>query len=103
MDVRKLCDEIKPTLDKYKDEEYIELEFRLGKFNSSFFDTNIGKENFYSFLNGLQKYTGWEKVVQSKTEVYYREDDNKRLTVDEITGDDTLIIKDKVYTQDFKA
>ena len=50
MDVRKLCDEIKPTLDKYKDEEYIELEFRLGKFNSTFFDTNIGKENFYKFL-----------------------------------------------------
>jgi hypothetical protein len=102
MDVRKLCDEIKPTLDKYKDEEYIELEFRLGKFNSSFFDTNIGKENFYKCLDGLQKYNGWEKVVQSKTEVYYREDDNKRLTVDEITGDDTLIIKNKVYTQDFK-
>ena len=62
MDVRKLCDEIKPTLDKYKDEEYIELEFRLGKFNSSFFDTNIGKENFYKFLDGLQKFNGLGKV-----------------------------------------
>ena len=36
MDVHKICDVIKPIFDKYQNEEFVEMEFRLGKFNGSF-------------------------------------------------------------------
>ena len=36
MDVHKLCDEIKPHFDTYKNDKYVEMEFRLGKFNGTF-------------------------------------------------------------------
>tara|TARA_B000000557_G_C20706773_1_gene414035 strand:- start:256 stop:867 length:612 start_codon:yes stop_codon:yes gene_type:complete len=102
MDVHKLCDEIKPILDKYKNDKYVEMEFRLGKFNGTFFDTNVGKDAFYKFKEGLEIYTGWEKIVNSSCEVYYRNNHNNRLTIDQTTEEDTLICKEKVFTQDFK-
>lgn len=102
MDVHKLCDEIKPILDKYKNDKYVEMEFRLGKFNGTFFDTNVGKDAFYKFKEGLEIYTGWEKIVNSSYEVYYRNNHNNRLTIDQTTEEDTLICKEKVFTQDFK-
>tara|TARA_B100000427_G_C15475266_1_gene580460 strand:+ start:68 stop:679 length:612 start_codon:yes stop_codon:yes gene_type:complete len=102
MDVHKLCDEIKPILDKYKNDKYVEMEFRLGKFNGTFFDTNVGKDAFYKFKEGLEIYTGWEKIVNSSCEVYYRNNHNNRLSIDQTTEEDTLICKEKILTQDFK-
>jgi len=102
MDVHKLCDEIKPHVDTYKNDKYVEMEFRLGKFNGTFFDTNVGKDAFYKFKEGLEIYTGWEKMVHSSCEVFYRNNHNNRLTIDQNTDEETLICKEKVFTQDFK-
>ena len=94
MDVHKLCDAIKPIVDKYKDEENIEMEFRLGRFNGTFFDTNIGDKTYADFIRGFSSYTGWETIEENTYDVYSREDNNIRLTVDNKTGEDTLIKKD---------
>ena len=102
MDFHKICDTIEPILDKYKNEEYIEMEFRLGKFNGTFFDTNIGEKMYISILNGLNKYTGWERIVQSETEVFFREKDNLRITIDESTNEETIIKKEREHVEDFK-
>jgi len=78
------------------------MELRLGKFNGSFFDTNVGKDRFMYFMQGLKKYNGWEKVVSSHTEVFYRESDNLRITVDENSGDQDIITKERVLNKDFQ-
>jgi hypothetical protein len=102
MDVHKICDAIKPIVDKYKDEENIEMEFRLGRFNGLFFDTNVGSKTYVDIIKGLGEYSGWERIVETKSEVYSREDINTRLTVDTVTGEDTLITKERLENIDFK-
>ena len=102
MNVHAICDAVKPLVDKYKDEEYIEMELRLGKFNGTFFDTNVGKETFDKYLAGLYKYNGWESVNNITTEVYHREEDKTRLTIDEKSGDETFIKKERIRVDDFK-
>ena len=102
MDVHKICDAIKPIVDKYKDEENIEMEFRLGRFNGLFFDTNVGSNTYVDIIKGLGEYTGWERIVETKSEVYSREDNNTRLTVDTVTGEETLIKKERLENIDFK-
>ena len=102
MNVHTICDSIKPLVDKYKDEEYIEMELRLGKFNGTFFDTNVGKQTYDKYLAGLYKYTGWESISNVTSEVYHREEDKTRLTIEEKTGDETLVKKERVHVEDFK-
>ena len=102
MDVHKLCDAIKPIVDKYKDEENIEMEFRLGRFNGTFFDTNIGDKTYADFIRGFSSYTGWETIEENTYDVYSREDNNIRLTIDNKTGEETLIKKERLENIDFK-
>ena len=58
MDVHKICDVIKPIFDKYQNEEFVEMEFRLGKFNGSFFDVDVGIQNYNKILQGLKMNSG---------------------------------------------
>ena len=102
MDVHKLCDTIKPIVDKYKDEENIEMEFRLGRFNGTFFDTNIGDKTYANIIRGFSSYSGWEKIEENTYDVYSREDNNIRLTIDNKTGEETLIQKERIENIDFK-
>jgi hypothetical protein len=102
MDVHKLCDKMYPLVLKHKDEPHVELEMRLGKFNGKMFDTNVGKATFDRVMVGLQKYMGWEKVVGTEHEVFYREKDGVRISVDEATGDETIVHKERVKNEDFK-
>jgi hypothetical protein len=102
MNVHKICDAVKPLLDKYQNEEYIEMEFRVGKFNGTFFDTNVGEKNYKSILDGLYKYNGWESINSGTSEVYFRSEDKTRLTIDESTGDETIVRKESVHKEDFK-
>src|SRR6056300_1664190 len=78
MNVHKICDTIEPILNKFKDEEYIEMEFRLGKYN------------------------GWERIETSQTDVFYREKDNLRISIDESTNEETIVKKERVWVEDFK-
>ena len=97
MNVHKVCDTIEPIFNKYKDDEHIEMEMRLGKYNGKFFDTNIGENMYISLMND-----GWERIETSQTEVFYREKDNLRITIDESTNEETVIRKERVHVEDFK-
>jgi len=102
MNVHKVCDIIEPIFNKYKDDEHVEMEMRLGKYNGKFFDTNIGEKMYISLMKGLNKYDGWERIETSQTEVFYREKDNLRITIDESTNEETVIRKERVHVEDFK-
>ena len=101
MDVHKICDVIKPIFDKYQNEEFVEMEFRLGKFNGSFFDVDVGIQNYNRILRGLKMHSGWEKVISSKMEVYYRDSDNLRISIDENTDETINVKKERVHTENF--
>lgn len=102
MDVHKICDTLYPLVLKHREDAHVELEMRLGKFNGKMFDTNVGKVTFDRVMAGLQKYMGWEKVVGTEHEVFYRETDGVRISVDEATGDETIVRKERVKNEDFK-
>lgn len=100
MNVHKVCDIIEPIFNKYKDDEHVEMEMRLGKYNGKFFDTNIGEKMYISLMKGLNKYDGWERIETSQTEVFYREKDNLRITIDESTNEETVIRKERVHVEE---
>lgn len=102
MDVHKIFDKVHSHIEKHKNDEHIEIEMRLGKFNGKMFDTNVGKDAFDKIMTGLQKYKQWEQVVLSDQEVFYRERDNTRITVDDNTGDETIVQKERIKNEDFK-
>lgn len=102
-DVRSIVDKIFPIFDKYKDEENIEVELRLGKYNGTFFDTNVGKETFDRVLSGLQQYNGWEDVKKSTCDIYYNDKNGIRITANEDTGEQAMIQKINVEKEDFNG
>jgi hypothetical protein len=75
---------------------------RLGKFNGSMFDTNVGKDVFERILNGLEQYHGWEDVKMTSSEVFYRDRDSVRMNVDDETGDQTIVQKRSMFKEDIK-
>lgn len=70
---------IKPHLIK----NHLEIEFRLGKKNGTYFDTNIGKENFDKIFRRLSRYPEWESVKTQKTTVFYGTRKGLRVVYDE--------------------
>jgi hypothetical protein len=102
MNVRDITDALFPIIEKYKNNEHIELELRLGKFNGSMFDTNVGKQIFEKLQIGFTKYPGWDKVICEEHEVFYRDSDGLRISTDQATGDETIIRKERVLNKDFK-
>jgi len=102
MDVRQLTDTLFPIVEEYKSYEHVELEFRLGKFNGSMFDTNVGKGVFDKLQIGFTKYLGWDKVICEEHEVFYRESDGLRISTDQATGEEAVVHKHRVLNKDFK-
>jgi len=102
-DIRSIVDRVFPIFDKYKDEENIEVELRLGKYNGTFFDTNVGKETFDRVLSGLQQYNGWEDVKKSTCDIYYNDKNGIRITANEDTGEQAMIQKINVEKEDFNG
>lgn len=101
MDVRSIFERVKPVFEQYRNEEHIEFEVRIGKFNCGTFDTNVGKAEFETILDGLKRYDGWERVVSTAEEVFYRESDNLRISIDENTSEEKIVQKDKLHKEDF--
>lgn len=101
MDVRTLFESIKPLFDQHKNDEHVEFEFRLGKFNCGTFDTDVGKQRFELVLDGLRQYAGWEQIVSINEEVFYRQSDNLRISIDSTTGDEKIVKKERVRNEDF--
>jgi len=102
MNVESILKKVEAAFDANKDDPSIEVEMRLGKFNGSMFDTNVGKEVFERLLHGLEQYDGWQDVKTSSSEVFYRERDSVRMTIDDETGDQTIIQKRSMFKEDIK-
>jgi hypothetical protein len=103
MDIKTIHDKVKPIFESMKGEENIEVELRFGKHNGSLFDTNMGKDTWERVLRRLKKYQGWERVQSSVVDVYYNDANNIRITVDEDSGEQTMIQKINVVKDDFKC
>jgi hypothetical protein len=97
-----IAEKVLPLFETHKGEGDIEVEIRLGKHNGSLFDTNVGKDVWKQVLKGLKKYDGWESTKTSTSEVYYNDPNNVRITVDEDSGEQTMIQKIAVVKEDFK-
>lgn len=97
-----LTEKVLPIFEAHKNEGDIEVEIRLGKHNGSLFDTNVGKDVWKRVLTGLKKYDGWDSTKMTTSEVYYNDANNVRITVDEDSGEQTMIQKIAVVKEDFK-
>ena len=97
-----IAEKVLPLFEAHKGEGDIEVEIRLGKHNGSLFDTNVGKDAWKQVLKGLKKYDGWESTKTSTSDVYYNDPSNVRITVDEDSGEQTMIQKIAVVKEDFK-
>ena len=102
MDIRHITDVLFPIIEEHRNTEHVELELRLGKFNGSMFDTNVGKYIFEKLQTGFTKYPGWDKVICEEHEVFYRNSDGLRISTDQATGDETIIKKERILNKDFK-
>ena len=102
-DIQAIVEKVLPVFDSYKDEEHIEVELRLGKYNGSFFDTNVGKETFERVLRGLKKYPNWEKIESSVSDIFYNDKDSIRITSNQDTGEQKMIQKINVIKEDFSG
>lgn len=70
---------IKPHLHK----NHLEIEFRLGKKNGTYFDTNVGKDNFEKVHRRLSRYPHWDSVTTQKATVFYGARKGLRVVYDE--------------------
>lgn len=89
---------LKTVFDSYRNVNSVEIEFRFGRMNGSYFDTNIGKENFDYLKAGLDAFDGWEDVNSTHTTLYYN--GKTRLILDEDTGEQEAMVKENVYKHD---
>jgi len=97
-----LTEKVLPIFEAHKNEGDIEVEIRFGKHNGALFDTNVGKDVWKQVLKGLRKYDGWESAKTSTVDVYYNDNNNIRISVDEDSGEQTMIQKISVVKEDFK-
>lgn len=78
----------------------LEVEFRLGKKNGNYFDTNIGKENFEKIHRRLSRYPEWESVKNQKAIIYHGARKGLRIVYDEETDEQTVVSKYNVANLD---
>ena len=97
-----LTEKVLPIFEAHKNEGDIEVEIRFGKHNGALFDTNVGKDVWKQVLGGLKKYKGWESTKTSTVDVYYNDNNNIRISVDEDSGEQVMIQKISVVKEDFK-
>lgn len=102
MNTEIIVKKIETAFENNKNDPEIEVEIRLGKFNGKMFDTNVGKEVFDRIFRGLSQYQGWENKKETNSEVFYRDRDSIRMTIDEDTGDQAIIQKRSMFKEDFK-
>lgn len=92
--------DVQEYINIYKDKQYIEIEFRLGKIDRDVFDTNVGKDMFEKIKRRLYKYKGWEEVKETTDEVFYWDGGIRCVYTSE---DETHTCKkNKIFKKDFK-
>lgn len=87
---------VKPHLFKNN----LEVEFRIGKKNGNYFDTNIGKENFEKIHRRLMRYPSWDSVKTQKAIVYHGLRKGLRIVYDEDTDEQTVVTKYNIGNMD---
>jgi hypothetical protein len=100
-DIQKVTDKVWELVETHKHTPHIEFEFRLGRHNGKFFDTNVGKEKWDGIMAGLVQYNGWENDYLTMTDCYYNDAEKIRLSVDANTGQQTTVKKQLVTNEDF--
>ncbi len=90
---------LKEYVEKYKDEEYLEIEFRLGYLDNDEFKTDVGKEFFDKITDQLVDSESWSSINVEKSEDYFF--NGKRLTISEKDQKGICIKKDKLAVVDF--
>lgn len=95
---------IKKYIEKYKNEPYLEIEFRLGYIEPDEFKTDIGKEFYDRIMSKLIDCELWTETSVEKSEDYFYS--GRRLTIieDEINKKGyvgTCIKKEKLTVLDF--
>ncbi len=78
----------------------LEIEFRLGKKNGSYFDTNIQKDNFEKLYRRLSKYPHWDAIKKQKACVFHGRRKGLRVVYDEDTEEQKCISKYNVTNKD---
>ena len=101
-DIQSIRDAILPLIEAHKNTEHVEFEFRLGRHNGTYFDTNVGREAWQRVLAGLQKFNGWEAVSETRNDVYYNDEERVRITAD-ADGNQVSVQKTKVDSLDFST
>lgn len=102
MNIETVYKKIHKVFDEHQSDPQTEVEMRLGKFNGKMFDTNVGKDTFDKIHTALMKYDGWEKIFNTEEEVFYRDRDNIRMSIDETSGNRKVIQKVSIHKEDFK-
>jgi len=102
MNIANVTKKVLPLFEEHKNGENVEVEMRLGKFNGNMFDTNVSEETFNRVMSGLRKYNGWESVTEKTYDVFYNNENNVRLTVDQETEDQVQVQKLNIVKEDFK-
>jgi len=90
---------LKELVEKYKDEEHLEIEFRLGYLDEDEFKTDVGKDFFDKITNQLVDCEAWSSIDSEKSDDYFY--NGRRLTVTEEDKKGTCIKKDKLAVVDF--
>lgn len=72
----------------------LEVELRLGKKNTSMFDTNIGEQKFLKIKQALDNFNDWEKIETSNISSYFLK--NIRYNVNDDTDESETIMKKKI-------
>tara|TARA_Y100001936_G_scaffold100254_1_gene98576 strand:+ start:2163 stop:2750 length:588 start_codon:yes stop_codon:yes gene_type:complete len=68
--MEKAFEQFYPTFLNHHTTPNVEVEFRLGKKNNRYFDTNVGDDVFFRLKRALEKFEGWEKTDTEEYQVY---------------------------------
>jgi len=90
---------LKDYVEKYKNEEHLEIEFRLGYLDNDEFKTDVGKEFFDKITDNLIDSEVWSSIEIENSEDYFY--NGRRLTISEKNPKGTCIKKEKLAVIDF--
>ncbi len=90
---------LKDYVEKYKNEEFLEVEFRLGYIENDEFKPDIGKEFFNKITDNFIDSESWSSIdICNSTDYFYN---GKRLTITDKDKKGVCIKKDKLAIVDF--
>jgi hypothetical protein len=97
---RTFADDVLRFVRQHRSKNYVEIEFRLGRKNTSNFDTNVGPDIHKKALDALNGYREWEKIEIKNEQVYYGSRKGLRIVYNENTEEQHCVIKHNAATLD---